>query len=83
MEEDGFVHLVALRAADDDEAGLVVGQQRADPVGPVLETVDHAAEGREELGEVGEQVEADQPLEDRQRDAGAASRDLARRTRWA
>ena len=40
-----------------------------------------AAEGVEELGEVGDQVEADDPLEDRGRDPGAPPRDLGRRVR--
>ena len=57
---------------------LAVGEQAVDPLGPRLEAVDHAAEGVEELGQVGEQVEADDALEDRERDRGAAPGDLRR-----
>ena len=39
-----------------------VGEQLVDALGALLEAVDHAAEGVEELGQVGEQVEADDPL---------------------
>ena len=78
VEVDRLVDRLSLRAADDEEAGAGVGEQLVDPLGARLEAVDHAAEGVEELGQVGQQVEADDPFEDAQRDRGAAAGDLRR-----
>ena len=64
VEVDGLVDRLSLRAADDEEAGLGVGEELVDALGARLEAVDHAAEGVEELGQVGDQVEADDFLED-------------------
>ena len=59
----------------------VVGQQRLDARGALLEAVDQAAEGAEEDAEVVEQVDARQPLEHREDDARAAAHDAGREAR--
>ena len=63
VEVDRLVDRLPLRPADDQEAGVGVGEQAVDALGAGLEAVDHAAEGVEELGQVGEQVEADDLLQ--------------------
>ena len=72
-EERRLLDRLALRGGDEEEGGARVREQRVDRGGALLEAVDHATERAEEDRQVLEQVDARDPLEQREHHAGPAN----------
>ena len=77
VEEDRLLDGVVARRGDDHERRARVLEQRADAAGALGEAVDHPAERAEEDRQVVQQVDARQPLEQPEDDAGAAAQQPA------
>ena len=73
VEEDRLLDRVVARRGDDQERRRRVLEQRADAPGALGEAVDHPAERAEEHRQVVQQVDAGEPLEQPEHDAGAAA----------
>src|SRR2546423_525857 len=78
MEVRCLGYRLALRPADDEEAGPLVGQQRVHLPRPLAEAADHAAERLEELGEIVEEVDAGDPTQHGEHHRGPAADDPGR-----
>ncbi len=76
VEVDGLLARVVPRRGDDQERRRRVLEQRAHPVGALHEAVDHPAERAEEHRQVLEQVDAGDPLHQREHHPGAAPQHL-------
>ncbi len=77
-EEDRLGDRLALGRRHDEERRRVVGEQRLDARRALLEAVHEAAQRAEEDRDVVHEVDARQPLEDREHDARAARHDPRR-----
>ena len=76
VEVDGLGDRLALWPADDQEAGLGVGEQLADPLGALAKAPHHAAERLEELREVLEHLDPRDASQHREHHRGSTAEHL-------
>ena len=83
MKVDGLRDRLTLRSADHQEAGLGIGQEFIDPLGPLAKSAQHAAEGLKELRQVLEYLHAGDAAQNGEHHRGSAAEDPHAQAGWA